>query len=425
MVSRRASRAAGQRPPARQAKNARVQRFGVPEPGEVEPDRDGRGPPASVGGVQQPPHAACDRRVETRVHRRSRKPSAYGQRRDRQGSFLDGRRDAGRAAPAAVVPLCVDEPAGCPLLRRRDRLGVGQRGEPFEHPRRAVDRVGLVRGSLVPEPEWNPRSAGLLRPRQEPDRALRRALGTAPHPVRQRRPPRRPRPQGVSGQVRAAAVERQRSPAAAERRYAAVGILQVEQPADAGTGGLPVLGVIGVQGVEGEQRPGGVVGVGDPSGQVGPRPTAGGGVRVDVPLAVLLIEQPAAQGRPFAGRESSAPVGQARQRVDAQGRHPGGEVRVDGPIPVGAHRALQKRHAPVHDRVRRFAGSDETHDDEARQRRRLQKAAAARLNRFQPAQCAAACRQAQEARQRIARGALPVAGLPDGDQGGQGVADDR
>ena len=175
--------------------------------------------------------------------------------------------------------------------------------------------------------------------------------------------------------------------------------------------------------MEGEQRPGGIVCVRHTAGEVGPGPAARVGVRVDVPLAVLLVEKPTAQGGAIGRPEEAVPIGPARQRVDAERGDPRGQVRVDGPASVGPHRTLQERHAAIHHRVCRFPGGDEAHDDEARQRRRLQEAAAVRLDRLQAAQGGSAGRAADEPRQRIARGSLPVPGLSDGDQGGQGIAD--
>ena len=89
----------------------------------------------------------------------------------------------------------------------------------------------------------------------------------------------------------------QQAPAAAERRPAAIAVLQLEQPFDAATGGqfeavLFQLRIAMTQADERDQRAGRVVGFRHAARQIGPGPTARLSAGVRMRLVVLAVEQP-------------------------------------------------------------------------------------------------------------------------------------
>src|SRR5262245_66616896 len=88
-------------------------------------------------------------------------------------------------------------------------------------------------------------------------------------------------------------------------------------------------------------------------------------------LAVLLIEQPLSCG---AGGVSQILSG-VDQSIDRQGRHPGGEIRIDGPTAVGSRRALKELNGPLNHGVTGAPRARHAHRDEADQRPGFQKAA--------------------------------------------------
>src|SRR5437868_12665592 len=108
----------------------------------------------------------------------------------------------------------------------------------------------------------------------------------------------------MGGEVGAAAIEGEIGPAATESGDAAVAVLQIKEPANAGLGGGFAAQIIVSEMMQGEQRAGGVVGIGDAAAQVGPGPATGGGVGVGMLDAMLLIEKPIEQFRAFVFHES-------------------------------------------------------------------------------------------------------------------------
>ncbi len=132
---------------------------------------------------------------------------------------------------------------------------------------------------LIAEPQRRPTSVGVLRAVKECQTALDGRFHAICVDVSQPISPGGQRPQCVGRQVAAAAIEGQLSPAAAERRPAAIGVLQVEQPTHAGggcRGGASFLRPAS----ERQQSAGGVVDIGDSAAQIAPAPTAGGSARV-------------------------------------------------------------------------------------------------------------------------------------------------
>ena len=109
----------------------------------------------------------------------------------------------------------------------------------------------------------------------------------------------------MRGEVRAAAIERKRAPAPAERWDAAIPVLQTEQPLHARRRGRPDLGVVATiaEGPQRQERTGCVVAVGHAAGEIGPCPAARRGLRVRMHDRVLLIQQPAPQVAPFLCRQ--------------------------------------------------------------------------------------------------------------------------
>src|SRR4051794_5866700 len=85
-------------------------------------------------------------------------------------------------------------------------------------------------------------------------------------------------PQCVRGDFGSAAVEGQGAPAPAEGWHAAIAILDVEEPGNAGFDGgadFRALFVIAAQVPQGDESAAGVIGVGHATGQIGPGPAAG------------------------------------------------------------------------------------------------------------------------------------------------------
>src|SRR5262249_51450768 len=106
-----------------------------------------------------------------------------------------------------------------------------------------------------------------------------------------------------------------------------------------------------------------IVSVGNSAGQIGPSPTACGGVGIRMLRSILLAKQP------IPGRV----VRKLRKRIDGQRREPGCEVRVDRPTAVGPLRRLQEFHAtPCHWMID-LAASCQAHHYKARQWRRFEK----------------------------------------------------
>src|ERR1041385_8451382 len=81
------------------------------------------------------------------------------------------------------------------------------------------------------EPERNPRAVRALCSPEEFHAARHRAIKPPLDLLRDQVATRQPCAQGVCGEVWTAAVKRQRAPPAAERRDAAVAILEIHQPA--------------------------------------------------------------------------------------------------------------------------------------------------------------------------------------------------
>ena len=135
----------------------------------------------------------------------------------------------------------------------------------------------------------------------------------------------------------------------------------------------------------------------------------------------LLAEQPL----PHRPRSSPAAAPGFRERANRQRRHPGGEIRVDRPAAVGAHRVDEEPDARFHDRAVGLSHPGQAHDHEAGQRRGFEVAAALGLHGSQQAMRQAANPPSQRARDRIARRREVMPHLPDRDQRRQRVAHDR
>src|SRR5690606_12144123 len=108
--------------------------------------------------------------------------------------------------------------------------------------------------------------------------------------------PGEPRADRVRRQIRAAAIERELSPAAAERGHAAVAVLKIEEPGHAALRRDEDVLRVSSELAERKERARRVVGVGNSAREVRPRPRAGRRARVGVDLAVLLSEKPRADG---------------------------------------------------------------------------------------------------------------------------------
>src|SRR5262245_22559621 len=96
-------------------------------------------------------------------------------------------------------------------------------------------------------------------------------------------------------------------------------------------------------------------------------------------LAVLLIEQPPSHD---AGMFTQVLSG-VSQRVDRQGRHPGGEIRVNRPTTVRTYRALKELNGPSNHGVAGAPSARHAHRDEADQWSGFQKAAVSGLYGFE------------------------------------------
>ena len=226
----------------------------------------------------------------------------------------------------------------------------------------------------------------------------------------------------MRGEVGRAAIKRQRAPAAAESRDAAVAVLQIEQPAHARAAGGARGAIDRAEREQGEERAGGVVGIGHAAGQVGPRPAARRGVGGGMLGAVLLPEQPRAQGLALLWRKRDRLGGEG---FDGEGGHPGGEICVDGPAPVRPRRGAQKLRALSRHGMFREAHRRKAHGHETRQRHGFEEAAVFRLDGRQHAQRPRPRALAEEVGERVPRRAVVMDRLPDRDERRQRVADHR
>ena len=138
-----------------------------------------------------------------------------------------------------------------------------------EDPARAVCRVFLAGHMLVPEPQRNERAVHALGARKVGDRAVERPVDAGLKGGAEIGTPRQPCAHGMRSEIGAAAVERERAPAATEGRDASVAVLQVEQPLNAARGCLTSL-VIGVEVAKSEKGSRGVVAIGDAARKVRP-----------------------------------------------------------------------------------------------------------------------------------------------------------
>ena len=231
----------------------------------------------------------------------------------------------------------------------------------------------------------------------------------------------------MGGEVGTAAVEGEVGPAAAKGGNAAVAVLEVEEPGHAGNDGVAHAWVRIGRGWRGEvsqreERAGGVVGVGDATGEIGPRPAAGRGVGVGVDGAVLLVKEPVAEIGEGGGGEMFRGV--VIEGVDGEGGDPGGEVGVDGPTAVGAERGKEEVEAGEGDGMGGVAAAGEAHGDEAGEGSGFEKSAAGGLDFGEDAEGFVADEVAEQAGDGIAGRSMVVAGLTDGNEGRQGVTDD-
>src|SRR5258708_11467786 len=108
---------------------------------------------ASVGAAY-PRHPRVDR--PSRVFPRG---SAQGS--ERHGRFLNRGRDQPVAPPSAIVVLRRNQPGCVAVGHLRRRLYLVQRDQDT---RSAVDRIFLLYGELISEPERNPSADGALMP---------------------------------------------------------------------------------------------------------------------------------------------------------------------------------------------------------------------------------------------------------------------
>ena len=219
----------------------------------------------------------------------------------------------------------------------------------------------------------------------------------------------------MRGEVRRAAVERQRAPPSAESRDAAVAVLQAEEPRDSSgpSGGSGAIEDAEFQ--QREERAGGVVGVGDSAGQVRPRPAAGRGVGVGMHARPLLAEQPFAEGEALLGLQRAG-----RERLDGEGARPRREVGVNRPAPIGSHAGAEKCDALLRDDIFAQSARGESHRDERRERRGFEEPAVARLERGEHSQRLLF----GESAERIPRRRVVMNRLPNSDERRQRVADD-
>src|SRR5262249_38705739 len=143
-----------------------------------------------------------------------------------------------------------------------------------------------------------------------------------------------------------------------------------------------------------------VVAVWDTTWQVRPAPTAWRSSRVGMSFLELLSKQPVHQ--------LSSPIEIVQlsgngQSVDRKRRHPRLHAAVNWPAAVGPHRLPQKLDALACHRMFRVPDARQAECDEARQRDRLQEAAARRLYPLQHTQTATARQPTDEAGNRVPR----------------------
>jgi hypothetical protein len=132
----------------------------------VQADGSGRRSTAFVCGFDQPRSPAFDGGPDGRF-------GVRGQRRQREGSFFNGRGAACRAAPSAFPVLRIQEPlhattSGAFCRRRFDNERSIQSGSDPRGSESAIRFIGRV---LIAEPERNPASVRLLLPFEVRQRA--------------------------------------------------------------------------------------------------------------------------------------------------------------------------------------------------------------------------------------------------------------
>src|SRR2546421_9532162 len=186
----------------------------------------------------------------------------------------------------------------------------------------------------------------------------------------------------MGGEVGAAAIEGEIGPAATESGDAAVAVLQIKEPANAGLGGGFAAQIIVSEMMQSEQRAGGVVGVGDAAAQIGPGPSAGGGVGVGMLETILLIEKPIEEFCAFDWAELK--IGIDVQGIGRESGDPRREIGVDRPGSIVANGIHEESRARVDYRFAFLSsrGVNEAHHDKTGQRRGLKKSAGLWLDRL-------------------------------------------
>src|SRR5436305_2104824 len=96
----------------------------------------------------------------------------------------------------------------------------------------------------------------------------------------------------MGGDISAAVVERESSPAFAKCRNAAIVVLDIQQPFDSEESGFSRVRIIRTKLVKAQESSRCIIRIRDTSRKISPGPTARGGMGVRMHLPILLIQQP-------------------------------------------------------------------------------------------------------------------------------------
>ncbi|OQC20190.1 MAG: hypothetical protein BWX70_03284 [Verrucomicrobia bacterium ADurb.Bin070] len=365
------------------------------------------------------PHATSQTRPRRAA---SPPPPAACQRNHGQRRFFCCR--AGPGAPAAIRMLRLHQPTlACRQHLRclRSPARRGQRhprgAQRINHPRGPHDRIPAVLRILVAEPERQPAARRVLFPFQIVRRPPHRGIEAASVPMRDGLviTPGCPRRQRVRADVRTTPVKRQPSPAAAERRHAAVAVLQRQQPAQAGAHGrfqvdcAPLI----LHPFQRHQRTGRIIGIRHAARQIGPRPPSRRRAGERMTVRGLGRQQPIGDplqlGTCQPRRTARKNLAGSDHRSRRQRRHPDPQIGVDRPTAGRAHRLTQKRAALLSDRMVAKAGVTQGEANKRGQRNCIQKPAMRRLQPLKaPQQRAAQPKSPRPSAARARRAQMPA-----------------
>ena len=326
----------------------RVELLVVPEPGEVQAQRARQRSPRRRRSRQSASVRRARRRSRSRARRHPRRERPRAASTTPVSSIDEG---TPRLPPHPPSAFCASSSHA--TARRRQSVARGsrcdqRRMQAEKDASRSVRGIVLVGRVLVAEPERDPCAVRSLRGGQEPHGSP----GSRSHVALQRRIevrlPDAPRLQRVRRDLRSAPIEWKRPPAAAERRDAAVAVLNPQQPADACAPRRPPSADPDRQVARNARSAPDVSSASGTPPLNGVHAHAPGAAWVNGCSRVLCWPSSHSRIAAISPRRQRAGL---RERPDRQRRHPGREVGVDRPAAVVAHRVDEEPHARFHDRT--------------------------------------------------------------------------